>query len=121
VKFVVDCQLPPALAHWLRDRGFQAAHVFELGMAQSSDRQIWESCVAHGAILASKDEDFLILATRPGDEGRLLWMRLGNCRTAVLLRSLEESWPMVAAAFESGQRIVELRPQPASGFSSTGR
>jgi predicted nuclease of predicted toxin-antitoxin system len=121
VKFVVDCQLPPALAHWLRDRGFEATHVFELGMGQASDRQIWESCSVNGAILASKDEDFLILATRPGDQGRLLWLRLGNCRTAALLCSLEESWPMVTAAFESGQRIVELSHHPASGFSSTGR
>lgn len=114
MKFVVDCQLPPALAHWLRDRGFEAAHVFDLGMGQASDRQIWESCVARDAVLATKDEDFLILATRPGDEGRLLWLRLGNCRTAALLRALEESWSMVTAAFESGQRIVELRPQAGS-------
>ena len=36
-------------------------------------------------MVVSKDEDFLGLAMRPGDSGRLLWIRTGNCRTAPLL------------------------------------
>ena len=34
--------------------------------------------IAENRIEISKDEDFFILATRPGDFGRLLWLRVGN-------------------------------------------
>lgn len=30
--------------------------------------------------MISKDEDLLFLANRPGDKGRLVWVRLGDCR-----------------------------------------
>jgi predicted nuclease of predicted toxin-antitoxin system len=59
--------------------------------------------------VVSKDEDFFILATRPSDHGRLLWLRLGNCRTQTLLAVLENAWPAIESAFQSGQRIVEAR------------
>ena len=57
----------------------------------------------------SKDEDFFILAMRVDDSGRLLWLRIGNCRTAALIASFEKSLPAILDAFQSGQRIVELR------------
>jgi predicted nuclease of predicted toxin-antitoxin system len=36
-RFIVDNQLPTALAHWLRAQGHQADHVLELSLAQSAD------------------------------------------------------------------------------------
>jgi predicted nuclease of predicted toxin-antitoxin system len=60
-------------------------------------------------IVVTKDEDFFILATRPSDSGRLLWLRIGNCRTNPLLASLGSAWSGIEEAFLSGQRIVEVR------------
>jgi len=51
----------------------------------------------------------LLLANRPRDTGRLLWVRVGNCRTPILLARFAAAWPTVEGAFRSGQRIVELR------------
>jgi predicted nuclease of predicted toxin-antitoxin system len=34
--------------------------------------------LADERIVVSKDDDFLILASRPGDRGRLIWVRLGK-------------------------------------------
>jgi predicted nuclease of predicted toxin-antitoxin system len=109
VKFLVDNQLPVALAHWLSARGHDAVHVLEQGQAQTDDRQIWQDAIAAGRIVVSKDEDFFILATRPADAGRLLWMRIGNCRTEALLAALEHAWPIIEQTFASGQKLVELR------------
>jgi len=60
-------------------------------------------------IVVSKDEDLFFLATRPGEEGRLLWLRVGNCRTDALLMVLEPMMPVIEQSFQSGQRIVEVR------------
>ena len=65
--------------------------------------------VIENRIIVSKDEDFFLFATRPGDPLKVLWLRIGNCRTKTLLSVLEEKWPMIVSAFESGQKIVEVR------------
>ena len=109
MKFPVDNQLPKALARWLTGSGHDAVHVLDRGQGQTDDRQIWAEAIAEGRIVVSKDEDFFILATRPEDAGHLLWLRIGNCRTQALLTSLEASLPAILQAFQSGQRIVELR------------
>lgn len=109
MKFLVDNQLPLTLAAWLRKRGYDAAHVLERGEGQMNDRKLWKLALDEGRIVVSKDEDFFILATRPNDTGRLLWLRVGNCRTNPLLASLGSAWSGIEEAFQSGQRVVEVR------------
>jgi hypothetical protein len=58
VRFIVDTQLPDALAAWLREQGHQAEHVLEIGLAQSKDRVVWRYAQEQGAVIVTKDEDF---------------------------------------------------------------
>lgn len=109
MKFLVYNQLPVALAHWLKKRGVDAVHVLDLELGQSTDRVIWHAAADEQRIVISKDEDFVILASRPGDQGRLLWLRIGNCRTFDLIKRLESSWTRISEEFQKGCRIVELR------------
>ena len=109
MKFLVDNQLPKVLATWLTERGHDAAHVLDRGQGQTADREIWDVALAEQRIVVSKDEDFFILATRPGDNGGLLWLRVGNCRTAALLDLMDRMLPRIEEAFQGGQRIVEVR------------
>lgn len=109
MKFLVDNQLPLAVAYWIARIGFDSIHVSRLGLEKSTDREIWDAALQQNRIVVSKDEDFFILATRPCEEGRLLWLRLGNMRTNPLIRKLEERWEEIIAAFFEGQRIVEFR------------
>jgi len=99
VRWLIDTQLPVALARWLQARGEDAVHVLDLGQGQTGDRDIWETAIAENRIVISKDEDFFLLATRPGDSGRLLWLRVGNCRKPALLTTMDQAWPAVEAAF----------------------
>jgi predicted nuclease of predicted toxin-antitoxin system len=109
MKLLVDAQLPGTLARWLRGRGCDAVHLLDCGMAQADDRTIWKKAIDEERIVISKDEDFFILATRNGDNGRLLWLRMGNCRTTDLLTRLNRDWSAVESAFAEGQQIVEMR------------
>ena len=109
MKFLVDNQLPSSLARWLTARGHDAGHVLDRGEGQTDDRQLWQSAIFENRIMVSKDEDFFILATRPNDVGQLLWLRVGNCRTPMLLAAFDRAWHNIEQAFQSGQRIVEVR------------
>ena len=93
MRFLVDNQLPAALARWLETKGADAAHVLDLGLDAVSDSEIWSYGITEARIVVSKDEDFFNFANRHGDKGQLLWVRMGNCRTAVLLARFESAWP----------------------------
>lgn len=41
MKFIIDAQLPPALARYLSSKGVDAIHVLDLDMMESSDSEIW--------------------------------------------------------------------------------
>jgi len=109
VKFLVDNQLPPALAQYLRKRGFDSEHVLDVGLAKALDIEICHYAEAQDRIVVSKDEDFLYLASRPNAKLRVLWVQLGNCRTAALLDAFERHWPLIESAPKAGDRIIEIR------------
>ncbi len=68
MRFLVDNQLPPALASWLIQRGHHAEHVLHVNLAQAEDNPVWLYAQSHGAVLVSKDEDFAewVRRGRPG-------------------------------------------------------
>ena len=109
MNFLVDHQLPAALARFLESQGHQARHVRELGMTEAKDISIWQTAAAQNAVVISKDEDFYYLAIRPGESGRLIWVRMGNCRKLALIESFTSHLPQIIQALEAGTRIVEIR------------
>ena len=109
MKLLVDNQLPLALAIHLRGWGLDCVHVLEIGLNTADDAVIWDHAVAEDRVVVSKDEDFLLLATRPGDRGRLVWVRLGNCRNVTLVAAFDRMRDALLQAMASGQRVVELR------------
>ena len=109
MRFLVDNQLPIALARFLAGRGCDCDHVMDLGLGSATDSVIWRYAHQHELIVISKDEDFLYLAMRPEDKARLVWVRLGNCRNQVLLATFERSWPRIEALLNAGDRVIELR------------
>ena len=109
MKFLVDHQLPPALARFIATQGHQAEHVRDLGLMEADDTVIWRHAVARGVVIVSKDEDFTYLAGLPGGTGKLVWVRLGNCRKGVLLEAFRVQLPRIVSELETGIQIVELR------------
>jgi predicted nuclease of predicted toxin-antitoxin system len=109
VNFLVDAQLPPALARWIGERGHRAAHVLEAGLQAAQDDPIWEHARKTKAIIISKDEDFVdrwLLSAKPVP---LIWIRKGNCSNRALLEWLEPLWPDALKRLDQGERLIELR------------
>jgi predicted nuclease of predicted toxin-antitoxin system len=109
VKFLIDNQLPAALADYLKKRGFDCEHVLHLGLGEASDTDICEYAIAQKAIIVSKDQDFLYLASKSNADIKLIWVRLGNCRTSALLEAFDRLWPEIQASLNAGDRVIEIR------------
>jgi len=58
MRFLVDAQLPPALARWLSGKGHEAEHVADRQMEAASDAAIWDFALRTSAAIITKDEDF---------------------------------------------------------------
>jgi len=108
MRFLIDAQLPPALARWLTERGHTAEHVFDLGMGRAGDHEIWSHALKYSAVIVTKDEDFVTLRLANSEGPAILWIRLGNTRRAVMLVALEPLLPAVIEALERGEPLVEI-------------
>ena len=58
------------------------------GLAGGSDRAIWQHASDHELVIVSKDEDFQQLSVLYGAPPKVIWIRLGNCSTADIIRLL---------------------------------
>lgn len=107
MKFLIDAQLPLALTSWLQHQGYAASHVAELGMVVAPDVDLADHAEATGAIIISKDADFITL--RLPDRFALVWLRCGNATNRALRLWLEPRWPQVVRLLADGERFVEVR------------
>ncbi len=53
MKFVVDAQLPPALARLLREVGCDAFAVREIGLREANDAEIWRYAVRETGLITN--------------------------------------------------------------------
>ncbi|MBL8760405.1 MAG: DUF5615 family PIN-like protein [Phycisphaerae bacterium] len=109
MRFVVDAQLPPALAPLIREwTGQGAVHVRDLGWLQATDEFIFESLRAPGEVLVTKDADFINMATRAGPPPQVLWLRTGNCDNARLFEFVRAALARAEGLLAAGEPVVEL-------------
>jgi len=108
VRFLVDAQLPAALAHLLRQLGHEAVHVREVGLRGASDRAIWKHAVATDATLITKDEDFVIMRAFDPSGPSVVWVRIGNCTNRILLARFTDVFPTLISALEHGESVVGI-------------
>ena len=108
MRFLVDAQLPPALAHWLVAKGHEATHLGDLGMQASPDAAIRDYALASSSVIITEDEDFAQHKVL-GDNGPLIvWVRLPNTRRRDLLVWYETVLPDVLAALSRGDTLIEV-------------
>ena len=107
MKFIVDAQLPVALAEWIVAQGHQAHHLAELGLLSASDQTIWDAAVGMGAAILTKDHDFVEWATTRKPAPPIVWVRIGNADNATLIERLEAAWDKVLRNLEAGAIVVE--------------
>jgi predicted nuclease of predicted toxin-antitoxin system len=109
VNFLVDAQLPPALARWIASQGQTAAHVFDLGLHTANDPVIWERAGTESAAIISKDEDFVDRWLLSERTVALVWIRKGNCSNRALLAWFAPLWTDTVKRLEQGEKFIELR------------
>jgi predicted nuclease of predicted toxin-antitoxin system len=108
MRFLVDAQLPPALARWLVQQGHEAEHIFDRFPPGTTDTTIWRESLRLRAIIVTKDEDFQLRALQVDHGPKIVWLRVGNTSNRGLLKWFAPLWPRIVEALERGERLVEV-------------
>lgn len=105
----LDAQLSPAIARWLQaDYGVTARPIRELGLRDADDPTIFAAARSAGAVVVTKDSDFVQLLERLGPPPQLIWLTCGNTSNARLRELLQNAWPRIIELLRAGEPLVEI-------------
>lgn len=85
-----------------------ADHVYDIGMQAASDHSIWKKATETGAVIITKDEDFIQIG-RSAAGPQIVWLRLGNVNRNALLDKISKVMPQIIEAIDSGDRVIEIQ------------
>ncbi len=109
----LDAQLPPSAAGWITATfGIEAHAVRDLGLRDAKDPAIFQAARAAGAVVMTKDSDFVEMLRRLGPPPKVLWMTCGNTSNARLREILSRELTAAVARLEGGESLVEIGDPP---------
>ncbi len=89
MKFLADMGISPMTVSYLRDAGYDAIHLNEEHLHQSSDSQILEKARVEGRVVLTNDLDFSdLLAASGGKLPSVISFRLKDMRPANVNRHI---------------------------------
>ncbi|RXK88292.1 hypothetical protein EST62_03845 [Chlorobaculum sp. 24CR] len=106
----IDAQLSPSLAAWI-SRTFtiiEAKSLSSLGLQRADDNAIFEAARKAGAVVLSKDSDFLKLVDQLGVLPQILWIICGDMLSARMREVLEKSLDKALELLRNGEPVVEI-------------
>jgi len=104
-----DAQLAPALAPWIQVTfGVEARALRDVGLRDSTDREIFRVARLAGAIVMTKDSDFVTLQNQLGSPPQVIWLTCGNTSNQYLRELLSRALPEVLVLLEAGEHLVEI-------------
>jgi len=81
VKLLFDHHLSPSLVKRLADLFPDSDHVWNLGLHDAPDTEVWLYAREHCFTVVSKDADFSEVSMELGYPPKLLWLRIENWTT----------------------------------------
>lgn len=108
MKLWLDVHIAPALVKWLEAQGLEAATFASEGWERHGDLSVFEALAQQGAVIVSKDRDFVDIVRRNGPPPQILWIRRGNCSSRSLIDLFEAEFDKAIAKLVAGASVVEL-------------
>jgi predicted nuclease of predicted toxin-antitoxin system len=106
--------LSPRLVSALADLYPGSAHVRDYGLQTADDETIWQHAAGADYAIVTKDDDFRQKSYLRGAPPKVIWLRLGNCRTADVEAVLRARRADILA-FEADRQAALLALAPSAG------
>lgn len=107
MRFLLDMNLPPAMADWLRSEGHDAVHIREIGLGHLPDRDVFVRAAEDGRIVVTYHLDFGEIVGLAGATGSgVVLLRLRLARQHYLRQRLQAAIAEAAEALQTGATVV---------------
>ena len=110
MKLLFDQNLSHRLVIALQQEYPGSQHVREVGLKDAADVTVWQYAAQHGFAIVTKDADFHQRSFLFGHPPKVVWIRAGNCSTAMieaLLRRRDRDVGAFSADQESAFLILD--------------
>jgi predicted nuclease of predicted toxin-antitoxin system len=116
-RFIVDTQLPPLLADYLSNLGYDSIHTtfFENGHLLQ-DNQISKIAKNENRIIVTKDNDFFERYTIYGAPPKVLLLQFGNIKNKDLINYFEKDLSKIVGLFDNDNNLVIFGSQQIVGY-----
>ena len=105
----IDAQLSPVIAAWLTATfSITAVALRDVGLRDATDRKIFAEAKAMGAVVMTKDSDFIKLLEELGPPPQIIWLTCGNTSNANLKQILSKTFTQAVSLLEDGEPLVEI-------------
>jgi predicted nuclease of predicted toxin-antitoxin system len=110
VTIILDAQLSPSLAFWLKQNyHVKAIAVRDLGLRDASDKEIFYKARELSAVIITKDIDFLTLQDRFGSPPQVILISCGNTSNEKMIAIFSKTLENAFFLLESGEQFIEIR------------
>jgi predicted nuclease of predicted toxin-antitoxin system len=97
VKLLLDENLSPRLVASITDIYPDSSHIEDCGLLAASDDQVWRFALENGFTIVTKDSDFSERSVLDGCPPKVVWLRIGNCKTSQAERLLRKGLSEIQA------------------------
>ena len=113
MKLLFDHHLSRKLVRRLADRFPESSHVAFHSLEAADDAIIWDFARTYGFTIVTKDSDFTVMSTVRGAPPKIVWIRIGNCTTAIVESVLRTHANTVEQfIMQSTDNLLEIIPRP---------
>jgi predicted nuclease of predicted toxin-antitoxin system len=107
MKIWVDAQLSPRIARWISANFPVVAEALrDIGLRDATDERIFSDAGTAGAIVLTKDSDFIRLLELRGSPPKVIWLTCGNTSDAALQQILLQHLSTARCGFWMKERIL---------------
>ena len=90
MKLLFDQNISPRILNFLSEDYKNSSSIKKEGLINALDLDIWNFAKTNGFIIVTQDSDFNDLNTLYGFPPKIIWIRVGNLRTRVIAKILND-------------------------------
>ena len=110
MKLLLDQNLSRKIIPQIEDAYPDSCHITSVLTATTSDRDIWFYAEEHGFAILTKDDDFEQRSILLGHPPKVIWIRLGNCKTSQIVSLLINSQKTILAFGDDAEKSILALP-----------
>jgi predicted nuclease of predicted toxin-antitoxin system len=111
-EFLIDTQLPPKLASFLSDKGYNSKHTTDYKEGHvMQDYRIIEIAINEKRIIITKDNDFMDYYILHGYPPKILLIQLGNISNIDLFTIIENNLNKIISLFKRNKLVIVNKKQ----------